>query len=96
MTKRWLRKGIPTLFESGEYSDFGVIGCFLPLEDVDDAMMKEVIEAIPVDEWALADEKDLDQLLPALIRAGKVLEIQVDRLHIGSYSTLKLCGGFDD
>ncbi len=60
-------------FESGDYSEYGVIGFFVALQDFD-----------PVD-FAEKAEFDKDRLLADLIRAGCILEIQRGVLWITDY-----------
>lgn len=93
-------------FTEGEYSDYGIKGTFLALEEINQELFERIrkelmarwlIDPPTVHGWSadLNDESDVtrllsDEFLPALIRAGVVMDIDVVHIHYGSYGRIEL------
>ncbi len=83
------------VISEGEYSDYGYAGHFLALVEITPDMFQEVIDEclkhIPKeDDYFDTTYGASEKFLPALIRRGWVIDVDVQVIHKGSYGRLSL------
>lgn len=92
---RDLRRGFPFWFSGGEYSDYGVIGLFLPLVDISAESLLAMITAfnaeLKIEEeregWLDGDSRE--RFIALLIKQGILMELVAPEINIGpSYSSM--------
>lgn len=83
----------------GEYSDYGVYGHFLALQDITHETFQEIVEECKTrqkvendkEAWSAGDFYGADdRFVPELIRRGLVMDIDCYEIHTGSYGELGL------
>lgn len=101
-----IRAGSLLCFSTGEYSDYGYRGHFVALEDITRERMKEIGKIVKSAEGEIdaaqdAWTKDSGEEYPVsagphegfiaeMIRAGLLLTITCNEIHIGSYGELEI------
>lgn len=92
-------------FSEGSYSDYGVVGTFLALEELTEEKFVQVIAEIRstkhtftkrnwetkevTEETRLPDRYEVRSLfIPALVRKGWLVDIDMMEVHLGDYSEL--------
>ena len=86
-------------FTEGEYSDFGIMGTFLALEDITKTLLLETKNLIQAELLiSLSDPYDheisqglADRFLPALVRKGVLMDVDMVSLHYSNYGRFELC-----
>lgn len=83
---------------SGEYSDYGYGGHYLALVEITYPMFMEVVNELKAIEAAAREKTGYSpydsvaqyNFMAAIVKRGWVMDIDVQEIHIGSYSELDL------
>ncbi len=78
-----IKQGTLVSVEQGAYSDHRVIGMFVAIEDFSPKARVEAF--VQIDRGDDDDYVGPDELLAHLLRAGLLLEVRYDALHLGDY-----------
>ena len=91
-----LRAGRLLHTSSGQYSDYTVEGHFVALRDITRTEIKAIIQSaaeLSIDDDRKFEEGEAqDKLMPLMIKAGLLLEVDSLEFHMGSYGEIDLFG----